>query len=55
MQAEREELERERKKRAKHRDENAPPEDPTPDVIPPASLTVINSIQENMTEFKVKI
>ena len=53
-QAEREELERERKKKRKHMDEGSlEEEEPLPDVLPPAALTVCNISQESMKDFKV--
>ena len=54
--AEREERERDRKKRRKHHaPEDAPPEEPEPEVIAPSALTVCNSIHEHMREFKVGV
>lgn len=50
--AERDERERDRKKRRRH-DDSAEAEPPEPDVVPPASLGVCNTVQENMKEFKV--
>ena len=50
---EREELERERKKKKKMAVEGAPEEEPLPEIVPPAALTVCNTSQEQMKDFKV--
>ena len=52
--AERDERERDRKKRKRHVEETegAEPEKPEPEVVPPASLGVCNTVQDNMKEFK---
>ena len=50
---ERDELERERKKKRKHLEEGAEPEEPLPEVVPPAALTVCNTSQDQMKDFKV--
>ena len=55
LQAEREERERDRKKRKRHTDDGseAAKEEPEPEVTPPASLGVCNSVQDHMKDFKV--
>ena len=54
MQAEREERERDRKKRKKYTEgEEGEGDKPEPEVVPPAALSVCNSVQDNMRDFKV--
>ena len=54
MNAEREERERERKKRKRHTENTDGSDDkPEPEVQPPAALSVCNTVQEHMKEFKV--
>ena len=52
---EREERERERKKRRRHMEESEEQEaeEEEPEVTPPASLDICNSVQESMKDFKV--
>ena len=52
--AERDERERDRKKRKRHTDDGGEEKEPEePEVTPPASLGVCNTVQENMKEFRV--
>ena len=56
LQAEREERERERKKRKRHTDdseENKEEDKEEPEVTPPSALTICNTVQDQMKDFKV--
>ena len=58
MQAERDERERDRKKRRKYTGEDGADNadnQPEPEVAPPAALTVCNTVQDNMRDFKVPL
>ena len=56
LQAEREERERERKKKKRHTEdseENKEEDKEEPEVTPPAALTICNTVQDQMKDFKV--